>query len=180
MSDKHTLEEIMWKSTATLLGDLRNRKGETLEQVSKALGISKATLSGYENYDKHHAKKMSMDIFHSLAKYYGVSTNYLVGMSDDDVEIFNKYGFSKDFVETLIFYGWVERYDKQTPKLPDTLNKIVSAKHSWSALIDNIGHYFNEEGDSRKIHLFDIITLLEACHSEIYPKTPNKNAANSD
>lgn len=60
------------------LKDLRVAHGLTLEQLEKQTGISKSALGSYETEDK--------DITHTsiviLAKYYGVSTDYLLGLAE--------------------------------------------------------------------------------------------------
>lgn len=60
------------------LKDLRVEHGLTLEQLEKQTGISKSALGSYETEDK--------DITHTsiviLAKYYGVSTDYLLGLTE--------------------------------------------------------------------------------------------------
>ena len=60
------------------LKDLRVSHGLTLEQLEKQTGISKSALGSYETEDQ--------DITHTsimiLAKYYRVSTDYLLGLTE--------------------------------------------------------------------------------------------------
>ncbi len=60
------------------LKDLRVERGFTLEQLEQQTGISKSALGSYEANDK--------DISHTsimiLAKFYGVSTDYLLGLTE--------------------------------------------------------------------------------------------------
>ena len=149
------------------MGDWRSEKKATLDDVAIAVGITKSTLSNYEN---NVIERINVDVLAKLCKYYEKPFTSLLGITERDVDVFNKYGLSEEFLDALCFDIAVATYNNQKITFSDTLNKIVSAEHSWSALVDNIGHYLNEEGDNRKIHLIDIITLLEACHGEIYPK----------
>ncbi len=62
------------------LEDLRKERGLTLEELSKLTGISKTTLGDCE-------KKPDKDISHrhllTLAKFYGVSMDYLSGLTEN-------------------------------------------------------------------------------------------------
>ena len=70
------------------LEDLRKKHGLTLEQLAEATKISKSALSKYENQD---FKDISPFNVATLAKFYGVTTDYLLGVSNmerpDDAEI---------------------------------------------------------------------------------------------
>lgn len=59
--------------------ELRKDRGLTLEQLAEQTGLSKSALGGYEVNDEkdigHHAVI-------KLAKFYGVTTDYLLGLSD--------------------------------------------------------------------------------------------------
>ncbi len=63
------------------LEDLRKERGLTLEELSKLTGISKTTLGDCE-------KKPDKDISHkhllTLAKFYGVSMDYLFGLTENE------------------------------------------------------------------------------------------------
>lgn len=58
------------------LKDLREKKNLTQSQVAARLGISKASVSGYEN----NVKTPSLEVLTRLASFYGVSTDYLLGL----------------------------------------------------------------------------------------------------
>ena len=61
------------------LKDLRVEHGLTLEQLSAETGISKSALGKYEADDFKDISPFSMV---ELAKFYGVSTDYLLGLTD--------------------------------------------------------------------------------------------------
>lgn len=61
------------------LKDLRVEKHLTLEQLSDATGISKSALGKYEADD---FKDISPFSIATLAKFYGVSTDYLLGLTE--------------------------------------------------------------------------------------------------
>ena len=61
------------------LKDLRTECGLTLEQLSEATGISRAALRKYEADD---FKDISPFSIAALAKFYGVSADYLMGLTE--------------------------------------------------------------------------------------------------
>ncbi len=61
------------------LKDLRVERGLTLEQLAEQTGISKSALGKYENDDY---KDISPFNLATLAKFYGVSADYLLGLSE--------------------------------------------------------------------------------------------------
>jgi len=61
------------------LKDLRVERGLTLEQLAEQTGLSKSALGKYETDD---FKDISPFSIVTLAKFYGVSTDYLLGMTE--------------------------------------------------------------------------------------------------
>lgn len=61
------------------LKDERTRLGLTLEEVETATGISRSTIGKYENTDSSFTG-ITADVIVRLAKLYGVSTDYLLGL----------------------------------------------------------------------------------------------------
>ena len=62
------------------LRDLREERGLKLEELSKQIGISKSALSQYENDE---GKEIGHKHICMLAKFYNVSADYLVGLSEN-------------------------------------------------------------------------------------------------
>ena len=62
------------------LKDLRNGKGLTLEQLAEEVGVSKSALGNYESND---FKDISPFAIVKLSKFYGVSTDYLLGLTEN-------------------------------------------------------------------------------------------------
>ena len=62
------------------LKDLRTERGLTLEQLEKQTGISRSALGQYET---NEYKDISHTSIVTLAKYYGVPTDYLLGMTEN-------------------------------------------------------------------------------------------------
>lgn len=57
---------------------LRTERGENLEKIAEYLNVSIQTISNYEN----EKRDMTPDTIIKLAKYFNVSTDYLLGKSD--------------------------------------------------------------------------------------------------
>lgn len=60
------------------LRELRRAKGMTQTQAAMRLGLSKTTISGYEN----NIKTPSLDVLVKLAILYGVSSDYILGLEN--------------------------------------------------------------------------------------------------
>ena len=65
------------------LADLRKRRGISQKQAASALGISQALLSHYEK----GIRECSLDFVKKAAKYYDVTCDYLLGMSNSKKSI---------------------------------------------------------------------------------------------
>lgn len=68
------------------LRDLRDEKGVSQEEVSKAVGITKSTLSKYEL----GKNEPGMMVAKKLADYFHVSFDWLVGYSDEKQPVMAK------------------------------------------------------------------------------------------
>ena len=61
------------------LKDLRVERGLILEELAEQTGISKSVLGSYENDEGKDISHYSISI---LAKFYGVSSDYLLGLTE--------------------------------------------------------------------------------------------------
>lgn len=57
---------------------LRGRRELTLDELAEQTGLSRSALS---NYETNESKEVSQFALVTLAKFYGVSTDYLLGLS---------------------------------------------------------------------------------------------------
>ena len=69
-------------TTQEKLKDLRLERGLILEQLAEQTGLSISALGSYENNDN---KDISTFSIVTLAKYFGVSTDYLLGMTETKI-----------------------------------------------------------------------------------------------
>ena len=105
------------------LKDLRVECGLTLEQLSAETGISKSALGKYEADDFKDISPFSMV---ALAKFYGVSTDYLLGLTeqknhpnteldalhlgDDPIEVLRTGKFNHRLLSELICHKDFQRF----------------------------------------------------------------------
>lgn len=68
----------MLKIFGTRLKELRTERRLTQTQISAELGIHSVT---YLHYEKNQ-REPSLELLVAIAKYYDVSTDYLLGLSD--------------------------------------------------------------------------------------------------
>ena len=105
------------------LKDLRVERGLTLEQLSVETGISKSALGKYEADDFKDISPFNMV---ELAKFYGVSTDYLLGLTeqknhpnteldalhlgDDAIEVLRTSNFNHRLLSELICHKDFQRF----------------------------------------------------------------------
>lgn len=87
------------------LKKLRTEKHKSLEEVAKVLGVSLQTIFYYEN----EKRDMSTENLQKLADYFNVSTDYILGKTEDrkpsikdslDEELL-KFGLSRKKIEKI-------------------------------------------------------------------------------
>lgn len=100
MHDKLTIQER--------IRDLRQEKKLTLEQLSEQTGLSKSALGSYESND---TKDISHYAIIRLAKFYGVTTDYLLGISEQKT------------VGGYIYVSRLRLYSKTGVTTPEKVNR---------------------------------------------------------
>ena len=104
------------------LKDLRTERKMTLEQLSEATGPSRAALGKYETDDFKDISPLSIT---TLAKFYGVSTDYLLGLteqknhsdttlaelhlSDDAIDVLRNVNFNKRLLSEMLCHPDFQR-----------------------------------------------------------------------
>ena len=89
------------------LKNLRTSKGLTQKQVAERIGIAMSTLSGYELEDKHPSYFTLM----KLARLYGVTTDYLLGM--EETRQIDVSGLDEHEINTIAELTAIIRKNKQ-------------------------------------------------------------------
>ncbi len=72
--------EIIYNIYMNILKELRLQYGYTQTDVAKQLNIKQNTYSQYET----GARELSLDTLIALAKLYDTSTDYLLGLTDEE------------------------------------------------------------------------------------------------
>ena len=97
----------------------------TLEQLAEQTGLSKSALSKYESDDY---KDISPFAIATLAEFYGVSTDYLMGLSENknhpNTEL-QALHLSDDMVVRTLELGQVQESDFFSHTIHDDLDSIV-------------------------------------------------------
>lgn len=89
---------------------LRKERGLTQEDVAKLINKKRSTVSGYET----EGKEPDLETICVFAKYFGVSTDYLLGNSDE-----------RNHVET-VFYNDKVNFERHFKSLPAELRPVVA------------------------------------------------------
>ena len=103
---------------------LREERNETQEQLAKAVGITRQSLSRYETNER----TPNIELIYNIAKHYNVSADYLLGLSEvrsaeKNIKISMKTtGFSEDAIISLQVIG------KNNPEIITVLNNIVETE----------------------------------------------------
>lgn len=80
---------------AARLKQLRIIKGLTQEQAARSVGVTRSVISAYET----EMRFPSLDILVSLARLYGVTTDYLLCL--DNQKFVNVSGLNDDEIATI-------------------------------------------------------------------------------
>ena len=91
----------MKKTMGEILKEFRLERGLTQEEVGKIIGVQKAAIQKYEKGDVENMKQESIKI---LASYYGVTTDFLLGVekrNDDQLDEYLKMFKSRPELKML-------------------------------------------------------------------------------
>ena len=135
------------------LKDLRVEKHLTLEQLSDATGISKSALGKYEADD---FKDISPFSIATLAKFYGVSTDYLLGLTETknhpNTDLHDLH-LGDDMIELL-----------KSGKLSNRLLSEMALHKDFQRLMVDIEIFVDRIADMR---INDMNTMLESSRQKI-------------
>lgn len=158
------------------LKDLRVERGLTLEQLSAETGISKSALGKYEADDFKDISPFSMV---ALAKFYGVSTDYLLGLTeqknhpnteldalhlgDDAIEVLRTGKFNHRLLSELICHKDFQRFmldaeiyvDRIADMRIKDMNTVLEATRQM-VLMEH-----GEEADDLYLHTLKVAQIQE-------------------
>ena len=107
---KFTVEVLSMQNFSNRLISLRKERGLTQEDLANLIHKKRSTVSGYET----EGKEPDLDTVCWLANYFDVSTDYLLGYSDE-----------RNHVEQVFFNDKVN-FERHYKNLPAELRPIVS------------------------------------------------------
>ena len=143
-------------TNAERLKDLRVERHLTLEQLAEQSGISKSALGSYEANDDIELSPFSVT---SLARFYGVSTDYLLGMTETknhpNTEL-HELGLSDGMIEVL-----------KSGKLNNRLLCELATHEGFRRFLTDMEIYVDRIADMR---VNDMNALLEATRRTILEK----------
>ena len=148
------------------LKDLRVERRLTLEQLAEQTGLSKSALGKYENDD---FKDISPFAIVTLAKFYGVSTDYLLGMteqknhpnaelnalhlSDDAIDVLKEGKFNKRLLAEIIRHKDFQRMMLDGEIFVDRIADMRI--NDMNAVLESVRQMvlLKQEGNSDDLHL---------------------------
>lgn len=91
-----------------------NVKKWTQDQTAEALGVSRSTIAGYESEEKNRIPRE--ETLNKIADLFGVSIDYLLGRSDEQIPLINKNNlFTDDELNDPEFSAFFKEY-KDAPE----------------------------------------------------------------
>lgn len=100
-------------------------KGYTMEQVGKFIGIKKSSYASYESaYRQPSIQKLK-----SLSKLYGVTVDYILGLTDDrNMEQYMQYRVKEMCMKRGLHWDGIEIPEDVAILLEKVLNEVVEEK----------------------------------------------------
>lgn len=89
---------------------LRKERRMTQEDLAKVINVKRSTLSGYET----EGKEPPLETVCQFAKYFGVSTDYLLGVSDE-----------RNHIES-VFYNDKVNFERNFKAMPAEMRPIIA------------------------------------------------------
>lgn len=144
------------------LKDLRTEKGLTLEQLAEKTGISKSALGKYETEEY---KDMSPFNLVTLADFYGVSTDYLLGLTENknhpNTDLHSLH-LSDDMIELL-----------KSGKINNRLLCEMALHKDFQRFMVDVEIFVDRIADMR---INDLNTVLDATRNQVIEKyNPGEN-----
>lgn len=155
-------------TTGERIDDLMKDKKITQKAVSQATGISQATISALIN-----GREMESDTLKKLCKYFNVSADYLLGLTDTpsrdpDIKMICNYTGLSEYALTVLretsevsYVGSESIYEKllASKKIDESLTDYVLSKDTFTA--DNFKKTRNEF-----ISSLTFLDIVDACIRE--------------
>ncbi|WP_432401042.1 helix-turn-helix domain-containing protein [Wukongibacter sp. M2B1] len=106
------------------LKQLRKEKELTIREVAKLFSIGKSTLSDWEN----ERRNPNYDMIKKLAEFYGVTVDYLLGITDEkNIYTSKSAEIPDELKEVGVEYIALAKDIERSKLTPDEVRKILDA-----------------------------------------------------
>lgn len=139
---------------STILTSLRKERKLSQKVVAADLNISQALLSHYEK----GVRECSLDLLITIADYFGVSCDYLLGCTDVRYRVFNTGGRLEAVYGNL--NGIVLAFDKaKDKKLSEAVEKyLVMSMYNLATALDTKS---SKSGVAKSLFAFDVCEVMK-------------------
>lgn len=136
-------------------------KKQTMDEVAAATGISKSLIQALE--DEEQERSVGYDKVAILAKHYGVSSDYLLGLTpnpttDIHLAAVCKYtGLTQESIQTLSFFrqwGFQEIIDVLDTLISDSRYQNADENRSYRSILNLLNFFFAYSSSSNQKQVF--------------------------
>ena len=146
--------------------ELREDKGLTIKALAEELGLNVATLSTYER----GTREPSINTIVQLAKYFNVTSDYLLGVSDNKIQenavIGKELGLSDMSIAKL-----TEINSEKEQNYIKALNMLIEHEK----ILHSISNYFYSETSSKSFYLMEKDCLNYVSEGKVYKTKGSKS-----
>lgn len=143
----------------SLLRNLRKGKGISQQKLADEIGVTKSTVGLYETGDTVPDVKT----LYKIAKYYDVSSDYLLGLADnrkyENIDIGEKLGLTDGAIEALREINRKavpDNFGGKNNRLMDTINLLLESESGYN-VFSFIGAYFYQlETDLHSVDVHNV------------------------
>lgn len=160
----------------------RYNMGMTLDELSKKSGISKATLSRYEN---NGISKVPLDKLNKLSKLLNTTSEYLLSGKVEKSNKLNNLNYYDDFVKAIQiasetpntnfkrffsstddFFDGYDKLDKRNVEMDKIEDKLLNFNEETFNSIVNFVNYLYSDDSNIDINLKKFTTMLKEFNKE--------------
>lgn len=157
----------------SIIKQLRREAGFTQDELGRKLGVIKQTISSWEN----NISEPNSETLTAISKLFGVSVDYLLGLSDDTPR--NKQSNSNGFF--FFFFDDNDLQEVFVSALKDTLetqNMTISELCEKTEIdIDTCNQYLAGEHEPSLEHLVRLSKALDVSIDYLLGQVPNTSPA---
>lgn len=125
---------------AERLKTLRENAGKKRQEVADSLGITRASLEYYEK----GKRKPDIEVLAKVAKYYGVSCDYLLnGVKSENISINKITGLSDKAIENLKLYNRIKLAEKKRWNYLENNDRISQSQKDEYTIKYRNTHYID-------------------------------------